>query len=127
MTKHTQGKWRWVNTPSAHALDYPPNTPDVEWDGTPFEVGFGSFDELRGDGVTVLCGVPCNDSTAEIGVYSAEHAALIAAAPQLLEALKAMLGEFPDRRLNVRKDYHKMVAVEAAKTAIALANLEVQS
>jgi hypothetical protein len=39
----------------------------------------------------------------------------------LLEALQAMTKEFGNQRFNVRKDYSKMVAVEAAKRAIAKA------
>ena len=45
------------------------------------------------------------------------------AAPDLLEACKALLGEMWSgrKRRNVKKDFHLMVAEEAARTAIAKA------
>lgn len=35
------------------------------------------------------------------------------------EALGGMLREFGNQKMNVRKDYHKLVQVEAARTALA--------
>ena len=42
----------------------------------------------------------------------------------LLAALEGMLGQFGNQRFAVRKDYSKMVHVEAARTAIAKARGE---
>lgn len=50
---------------------------------------------------------------------SLANAYLMAAAPALLAALKGMVQEFGNQKFDVRKDYHKMVALESAKTAIA--------
>jgi len=46
--------------------------------------------------------------------------------PAMLEALKLMVREFGQfgRKLNVKKDFHKLVAIEAARTAIAAAEKE---
>lgn len=49
------------------------------------------------------------------------NARLIAAAPDLLTALEDMLAEFGDQRFKVRRDFSKMVKIEAARAAIARA------
>lgn len=46
---------------------------------------------------------------------------LIAAAPELLEALKALLNKVDHKRYNIRKDFSFFVADAAARTAIAKA------
>lgn len=88
---HSPGPWYWVSTPSAHSLDYPVNSPDKSWDGSAAEEP-PPFDELRAaDGSSVLAGVWCNDTTAEIWVKSAADARLIIAAPAMLVALRAFV------------------------------------
>ena len=117
---HTVGPWTWVETPSAHSLDNPPNTPDKIWDGKSPLSQYPSFDELRGgDGQPVLAGVPCNDSTAEIGIQGNvnANAKAISAVPELIAALQTLtqlcyeVGQYP---LNV----------EDAKTALRKAGIE---
>lgn len=49
------------------------------------------------------------------------NAKLIAAAPELLAALQDMLAEFGNQRFKVRRDFSKMVKIEAARKAIAKA------
>jgi hypothetical protein len=85
---HTPGPWKWVETPSAHSLDYPSNAPDIEWDGISPLQEYPMFDKLSGaNNKTILDGFWCNDSTAEIGVSNAADARLIAAAPDMYNEL----------------------------------------
>ncbi len=80
--------WKWMQTPSAHSLDYPQGTPDKEWDGTDDE--YLAFDELKAaDGGLVLTGVWCNDSTAVVGPANATVAKLLALAPALAREVLA--------------------------------------
>jgi hypothetical protein len=55
---------------------------------------------------------------------SAEIAYLRVVNAELLEALEGMLREFGNQRFDVRKDYSKMVYIQAARTAIAKARGE---
>jgi hypothetical protein len=55
------------------------------------------------------------------GALSAEIVRLKQDKADLLAALRGMLDQFGNQRFNVRKDYHKMVDVEAARVAIARA------
>lgn len=62
------------------------------------------------------CGVAYVESMQAI-----DYCPLHQAAPALLTALEGLMREFPDRRLDVRKDYHKMVAIEYARTILRAA------
>ena len=94
MDKHTPGPWGCKDT------------------------SYGSHDYMltKPDGSRLPVNAPSNDH----GEQRA-NARLISAAPELLEACRILLRESAGRKLDVRKDYHLMVALEAAKTAIAKA------
>ncbi len=94
MTKHTPGPW-WVDDDSCVASGH-------------------------GDDYKTVAEVFRND-----GIDTATRKAnadLIAAAPDLLEALKQLLNELhKGRKFNVRKDYSLLVADAAGRAAIAKA------
>ena len=80
---------------------------------------------IRGDGefIATLDVVAIGAGPYKLPPNAEANARLIAAAPELLEACKALLGEMWSgrKRRNVKKDFHLMVAEEAARTAIAKA------
>jgi hypothetical protein len=81
--------------------------------------------DTRGGGLTVRATDKPNHNawdTAHITGGNAANAALIAAAPDLLEALEALQAEAWTRRTgNVNKDYGLLIADSAARAAIAKA------
>jgi hypothetical protein len=99
--KATPGPWKWVETPSAHTLDSPANSPDKEWDGiTPLEI-YHAFDKLQGKPDSVLWGNWCNDSTADVGVGEADAAFIFHAredVPYLLALVADLQKEIKDMR-----------------------------
>ena len=65
------------------------------------------------------CG--CHIIRESAGALFIRWCAMHAAAPHLLQALETMTKAFGNQRFNVRKDFSKMLAIEAAHTAIAKA------
>lgn len=58
------------------------------------------------------------------GVLTKENAHAIAALPELVAALEGMLAEFGNQSFKVRRDFSKMVKIEAARRALAQARGE---
>jgi len=84
----------------------------------PWAIGLET-DENDGHGQIIS---PEGEHIASVSMYPiVANARLLAAAPELLEAAKGMLREFGNQQFNVRKDYSKMVYLEAARAAIARA------
>lgn len=102
MTKHTQGPWQ--------VSDLDP------------VVVIAESEQDDADDSFIAMTMPDSETGRSVATErDYANARLIAAAPDLLAALEAMLAEFGNQRFKVQRDFSKMVNIEAARKAIARA------
>ena len=98
MSKHTPGPWYYTNE------------------------GINSMGIVEKDGTNIMHMATLQNSSASRHMEA--NARLIAAAPDLLEALKIFLNEFNDSEVMMRTPIAYYKAVSAARAAIAKAEVE---